>query len=225
MNDAARRPGTWSDSDTTTPSFVPATTVEEVKGIADSGLYMPPKSTYFIPRCSQGSCFTNMADPVGTTRPWSSLQRKGAVDPEEEGIPSLYRPAPPRQFRSFEKRRNPFGHRHGLWYHTHIHVEKGCANRLVGIEIQEELYDLALRNRALNGCANVEFFKGDVRSRGSGTWWFSRGRVESPLCERADRQTESRDSPVSSPGTNRPSTSRRCSRWLLPSSGPAAGSI
>jgi tRNA1Val (adenine37-N6)-methyltransferase len=39
---------------------------------------------------------------------------------------------------------------------------KGCRNRLVGIEIQDELYQLSLRNRELNGCANVEFFKGDV---------------------------------------------------------------
>jgi tRNA1Val (adenine37-N6)-methyltransferase len=43
---------------------------------------------------------------------------------------------------------------------------RGCKNRLTGIEIQDELYDLALRNRELNGCANVEFFRGDVRSRG-----------------------------------------------------------
>ena len=44
--------------------------------------------------------------------------------------------------------------------------ERGCANRLAGIEIQDELYDLALRNLALNGCTNVEFFKGDARNRG-----------------------------------------------------------
>lgn len=43
---------------------------------------------------------------------------------------------------------------------------KGCANRLVGIEVQEELYELSLRNKALNGCANVEFLKGDVRAAG-----------------------------------------------------------
>ena len=44
--------------------------------------------------------------------------------------------------------------------------KRGCTNRLVGIEIQDELYDLALRNRELNGCANVQFLKGDVRNRG-----------------------------------------------------------
>jgi tRNA1Val (adenine37-N6)-methyltransferase len=40
---------------------------------------------------------------------------------------------------------------------------KGCGNRLTGIEIQDELYELSLRNRELNGCLNVEFFKGDAR--------------------------------------------------------------
>ncbi len=43
-------------------------------------------------------------------------------------------------------------------------AKRGCANRLVGIEIQDELYDLAVRNKDLNGCTNVEFFKGDVRN-------------------------------------------------------------
>ncbi len=41
---------------------------------------------------------------------------------------------------------------------------KGCKNRLVGIEIQDELYDLSLRNRRLNDYANVEFTRGDVRT-------------------------------------------------------------
>ena len=43
---------------------------------------------------------------------------------------------------------------------------KGIENRIVGIEIQEELYDLSLRNKELNGCANVTFVKGDVRTAG-----------------------------------------------------------
>ena len=47
-------------------------------------------------------------------------------------------------------------------------AKRGCVNRLVGIEIQDELYDLALRNRDLNGCGNVEFFKGDVKNSGRG---------------------------------------------------------
>jgi tRNA1Val (adenine37-N6)-methyltransferase len=44
--------------------------------------------------------------------------------------------------------------------------KRGCTNSLAGIEIQDELYDLAVRNRELNGCTNVEFFKGDVRDKG-----------------------------------------------------------
>jgi len=47
-------------------------------------------------------------------------------------------------------------------------AKRGFANRIVGIEIQDELYDLALRNKALNGCANVEFVKGDARVGGKG---------------------------------------------------------
>jgi tRNA1Val (adenine37-N6)-methyltransferase len=43
---------------------------------------------------------------------------------------------------------------------------KGIENRIVGIEIQEELYGLSLRNKELNGCANVTFVKGDVRTAG-----------------------------------------------------------
>ena len=43
---------------------------------------------------------------------------------------------------------------------------KGIENRIVGIEIQEELYDLSCRNKELNGCANVTFVKGDVRTAG-----------------------------------------------------------
>ena len=44
--------------------------------------------------------------------------------------------------------------------------KRGCTNRFTGIEIQEELYELALRNRELNGCENVCFVKGDVREKG-----------------------------------------------------------
>jgi tRNA1Val (adenine37-N6)-methyltransferase len=47
-------------------------------------------------------------------------------------------------------------------------AKRGCTNRLVGLEIQDELYDLAVRNKDLNGCANVEFFKGDVRNSAKG---------------------------------------------------------
>jgi len=37
--------------------FVPATSVEEVKAIADNGLFMPPKSTYFYPKILTGLVF------------------------------------------------------------------------------------------------------------------------------------------------------------------------
>jgi tRNA1Val (adenine37-N6)-methyltransferase len=46
----------------------------------------------------------------------------------------------------------------------------GCTNQLVGIEIQEELFNLAVRNQALNACGNVQFVQGDVKS-----FHFSRG--------------------------------------------------
>lgn len=42
---------------------------------------------------------------------------------------------------------------------------KGAANLMTGIEIQEDLYDLAVRNRELNGCTNIRFMQGDMRTR------------------------------------------------------------
>jgi len=39
----------------------------------------------------------------------------------------------------------------------------GKTNRITGVEIQEELYGLALKNKELNGCDNVDFIKGDIR--------------------------------------------------------------
>ncbi len=41
--------------------FVPATSVEEVKDIAENGLYMPPKSTYFYPKVLTGLVFHKYA--------------------------------------------------------------------------------------------------------------------------------------------------------------------
>ncbi len=41
--------------------FVPPTTVEEVKDVADHGLYMPPKSTYFFPKVLTGLVFHKYA--------------------------------------------------------------------------------------------------------------------------------------------------------------------
>jgi uncharacterized protein (DUF1015 family) len=41
--------------------FVPATSVEEVKDIAENGLFMPPKSTYFYPKVITGLVFHKYA--------------------------------------------------------------------------------------------------------------------------------------------------------------------
>jgi uncharacterized protein (DUF1015 family) len=41
--------------------FVPATTVDEVRAIADNGLFMPPKSTYFYPKVLTGLVFHKYA--------------------------------------------------------------------------------------------------------------------------------------------------------------------
>ncbi len=44
-------------------------------------------------------------------------------------------------------------------------AKKGHAdNRFTGIEIQDELYELSVRNRQLNGCENIEFVHGDART-------------------------------------------------------------
>jgi tRNA1Val (adenine37-N6)-methyltransferase len=40
---------------------------------------------------------------------------------------------------------------------------RGFSNEMVGVEIQEELFDTALRNRALNECENINFLCGDIR--------------------------------------------------------------
>jgi tRNA1Val (adenine37-N6)-methyltransferase len=52
-------------------------------------------------------------------------------------------------------------------------ARRGCENRLVGIEVQDDLYDLSRRNKALNSCANVEFVKGDVRKEKTGLGSFN----------------------------------------------------
>jgi tRNA1Val (adenine37-N6)-methyltransferase len=49
---------------------------------------------------------------------------------------------------------------------------KGWRNRFVGIEIQDELYELAVRNRALNNCMDLELIKGDIRALGGGLGCF-----------------------------------------------------
>ena len=37
-------------------------------------------------------------------------------------------------------------------------------NSLAGIEVQKELFDLAVRNVQLNGCRNVQFIQGDIKT-------------------------------------------------------------
>jgi tRNA1Val (adenine37-N6)-methyltransferase len=39
---------------------------------------------------------------------------------------------------------------------------KGYTNEMLGVEIQEDLYEAALRNKALNHCENVDFLNGDI---------------------------------------------------------------
>ena len=41
--------------------FLPPTSVEEVKDIAENGLYMPPKSTFFYPKILTGLVFCKYA--------------------------------------------------------------------------------------------------------------------------------------------------------------------
>ena len=57
MNDAVEAVKGVDDSLYDYAVFVPATTVDEVKHIADNGLYMPPKSTYFYPKVLTGLVF------------------------------------------------------------------------------------------------------------------------------------------------------------------------
>ena len=68
---------------------------------------------------------------------------------------------------------------------------KGIENRIVGIEIQEELYDLALRNKELNGCANVDLREGRRKNSGEKPRHVSRDRVEPALRESTDREEKS----------------------------------
>ena len=57
LNDAVEAVKGVDDSLYDYAVFVPATTVDEVKNIADNGLYMPPKSTYFYPKVLTGLVF------------------------------------------------------------------------------------------------------------------------------------------------------------------------
>lgn len=42
--------------------------------------------------------------------------------------------------------------------------KRGYKNYMLGIEIQEELFQLALKNKKLNHCENIQFSKGDIKS-------------------------------------------------------------
>ena len=61
LNDPVEATMRVDDSQYDYAVFVPATTVDEVKGIADNGLYMPPKSTYFYPKVLTGLVFHKYA--------------------------------------------------------------------------------------------------------------------------------------------------------------------
>ena len=54
FNDADEAAGLVDASESDFAVFVPATSAEEVKTIADNGLFMPPKSTYFYPKILTG---------------------------------------------------------------------------------------------------------------------------------------------------------------------------
>ncbi|OPY72276.1 MAG: tRNA1(Val) (adenine(37)-N6)-methyltransferase [Syntrophorhabdus sp. PtaU1.Bin058] len=43
-------------------------------------------------------------------------------------------------------------------------TKKGHSNEMVGVEIQEQLFDTALKNKELNHCDNVLFLMGDIGS-------------------------------------------------------------
>lgn len=44
-------------------------------------------------------------------------------------------------------------------------AKKGYGNEMVGVEIQKDLYDVALKNRILNNCDQVTFLHGDIESK------------------------------------------------------------
>ena len=55
-------------------------------------------------------------------------------------------------------------------------------NSLVGVEIQKELFNLAVKNVRLNGCENVQVLHGDIRTVAkSFNETISRGRVKSAI--------------------------------------------
>lgn len=79
-------------------------------------------------------------------------------------------------------------------------ARQGCENRLHGLEIQEELFRLAITNKELNDCENVQFTMGDATS--------AMGQVKPPF------HVVVSNPPYVREGTGRqsPGTSRRLAR-------------
>jgi tRNA1Val (adenine37-N6)-methyltransferase len=44
-------------------------------------------------------------------------------------------------------------------------AKKGYTNSMLGVEIQEELFGLAVRNKQVNKCSNIDFMQGDITNR------------------------------------------------------------
>jgi uncharacterized protein (DUF1015 family) len=60
-NDAAEAVQLVNEGKSDLAFFVPPTTVDEVRDVAEHGLYMPPKSTYFFPKVLSGLVFHRYA--------------------------------------------------------------------------------------------------------------------------------------------------------------------
>ncbi|HUJ90189.1 MAG TPA: DUF1015 domain-containing protein [Syntrophorhabdales bacterium] len=61
VNDAAEAVQLVNEGKSDLAFFVPPTTVDEVRDVAEHGLYMPPKSTYFFPKVLSGLVFHRYA--------------------------------------------------------------------------------------------------------------------------------------------------------------------
>ena len=61
MNDAFEAVQLVNEGKSDLAFFVPPTTVDEVRDVAEHGLYMPPKSTYFNPKVLSGLVFYRYA--------------------------------------------------------------------------------------------------------------------------------------------------------------------
>ncbi len=61
VNDASEAVQLVNEGRSDLALFVPPTTVDEVRDVAEHGLYMPPKSTYFFPKVLSGLVFHQYA--------------------------------------------------------------------------------------------------------------------------------------------------------------------